>query len=192
MKLTYTLSKNQTTTGKTFYIWNENNFRVGIFEFHKLPEYPDIIEIDKLYIKTKYQKQGIGTYVVNSIFEKYKPNIIIACCLSVQFWLKIGFQFTPEKWGVGYYECLRKNFLKKKKEKQDALQKKKSRMVKPTAERLLKMDYFVNMDFEQLVDVIGNQLSFNQFNKLHGLTAREKAENIKNKTNFKKNENKKR
>lgn len=112
MNLTYKISKNQTSIGQTLDIFDKDiNIRVGIFEFHKLPEYPDVIEIDRLYIKTKFQKQGIGTFIVKSIFEHFKPNMIIACCLSVQFWLKLGFQYSPEKWGMGYYECLRTDFI---------------------------------------------------------------------------------
>jgi predicted GNAT family acetyltransferase len=181
MNLKFTPSKTQLSIGQTFDVFDEDNIMVGIFQFHKLLEDKNIIEIDRLYIKKKYQRKGIGTYIVKSIFAKYKPEKIIACCLSVGFWLSMGFLYMPDKWGWGYYECLRSNFLKKKKEIQKQLQKQKNKnhRVKPTAKKLMTMQYFGDMDESKLIDIVGNKLSVNQYNKLNGINTEEKVKNLK-------------
>jgi hypothetical protein len=181
MNLKFIPSKTQLSIGRTFDVLNEDNIMVGIFQFHKLLEHKNIIEIDRLYIKKKYQRKGIGTYIIKSIFAKYKPERIIACCLSVGFWISLGFQFMPDKWGLGYYECVRSDFLKKKKEIQKQLQKQKNKndRVKPNAKRLMTLQYFGDMDESKLIDIVGNKLTVNQYNKLNGNNTDEKVKNLK-------------
>jgi hypothetical protein len=83
-----------------------NNQVVGELIYHKLPDHDSVIEIDLLEVYETHWKKEIGRYAVNYIKQKYSPKIIIACCLSVRFWMKIGFFYAPEKWGASYYELI--------------------------------------------------------------------------------------
>jgi len=185
MRLVFKLAKIQDVVGQTFDVYDaEKNNNVGVFQYHKMPEYLRligvVIEIDRLYVKKKYQRKGIGTFVVKSIFEKYNPKIIIACCLSVPFWQKLGFKYMQDKWGLGYYECKKVDFFKKQKEKELSLKKiKKDYKVKPNYQRLMTMQYFGDMCEDMLIDIVGNQLNINHYNKLIGSSTEEKVKNLK-------------
>ncbi len=116
--------------GEIFDIKTRKGNKIGMVEYHKKND--TTIEIDRMYIDGKHQKQGNGQKIIHDLLEKENINNFELYPLDPVPWVKMGMVFNEQ----GNLYMNKKDFLEYNKNKLNLNKKIHKSIIVKTKERL--------------------------------------------------------
>jgi GNAT superfamily N-acetyltransferase len=99
--------------GNPFYEAYIDGDRVGMVEFHKIPN--NYVEIDRIYLSKEWQKRGIGPKIISDVLENADADGFELYPLDFSVWLKMGVGFIEDRYPemvISKRDFMEKNFKK--------------------------------------------------------------------------------